>query len=148
MENKPNFNSVEGDGKKDINYHKVFEDRLELKKTIKKEFGVKRVGDEPDVEGFKKKIYEKHYKGDLADLESEASFFSIEENGGLSISKKILEEQKKAYEEEILNNISQIDYFVIRKENPQIGKVQESLEEISKLKDYRIQKIFEMLDPN
>ena len=147
MENKPNFNPKEGEGEKNLNFHKVFEDRLELKKTIKNEFGITKNGGGSDLDAFKKKIYEKHYKDDLVDLEDKASSFSIEENGGFSESKKILKNQKKEYEKELLNNLSKIDYSSIRKENPQISKVQESLEEISKLKDYRIHKIFEILDP-
>ena len=147
MENKPNFNPKEGEGEKNLNFHKVFEDRLELKKTIKNEFGITKNGGGSDLDAFKKKIYEKHYKDDLVDLEDKASSFSIEENGGFSESKKILEKQKNEYEKELLNNLSKIDYSSIRKENPQISKVQESLEEISKLKDYRIHKIFEILDP-
>lgn len=106
MENKPNFNLNNEEEAKNLNFHKVFEDRLELKKTIKKEFGVKRAGDEPNVESFKKKIYEKHHKRDLADLESKASFFNIEENGGFSESKKILENQRQSYEKELLRDLA------------------------------------------
>ena len=147
MENKPDFKLKENEEPENLNFHKVFENRLELKKTIKNEFGVTKNSGESDLDGFKKKIYEKHFKDDLASLEDKASSFKIEENGGLSESKKILEKQRQAYEQEILRDLSQIDYFAIRKENPQICKVQDSMEEISNLKDYMMKKLFEILDP-
>ncbi|MFH0755273.1 MAG: AAA family ATPase [bacterium] len=55
--------------------------------------------------------------------------------------------QKIEYEEKILEDRAQIDHGVILKENPEVSEVQEITKGISNLKDFRMQKMFEILNP-
>lgn len=131
--------------KNDINYHKVFQKRLDIKKAVSD------LGFKDGNSGLKKKIYEKHYKEDEEALGEEASNFKIKELGGLSPARELLKRQKEAFNkevaEEVIRESACIDYELIFKENPKLGSVLNKKEEIRELKDFRMKKIFELQNP-
>jgi hypothetical protein len=116
------------------NFHEVSEERKELRKAVA-ELG----GEGP--------IFEKHYKKPLAEADEQAGKFKIADFGGLKGAKEVLKRQKDEYEKEAEGDRAQIDYEQILKATPEVGEVQEVLENIAELKDFRMRRMFELLSP-
>jgi len=136
-------NDAENDAKNAPNFHEISEKRKELRKAIG-ELGDNSV------------IFEKHYKKPVEEVKSEASRFKIadfkdkkdpdEKDMGLKGAKEALRKQKSEYEKEVLENGADIDYETILKNTPELGKVQKTLENIADLKDFRMRRMFEILN--
>ncbi len=116
------------------NFHEVSERRKELKKAINELGG----------EGV---IFDKHYKKPLEDVNKEAGDFKVEDFGGLTGAKEKLKRQKAEYEEEVLADRAHVDYEAILGVTPEVGEVQKVMENIADLKDFRMRRMFETLNP-
>ena len=114
------------------NFHEIAENRNELRKAAGE---LKNQG----------AIFEKHYKKPLADIDKEAAKFKVADFGGLSGAKEALKKQKAEYEEKTSEDRAQIDYDAILKVTPEVGEVRKELENISKLKDFRMRRMLETL---
>ena len=115
-------------GKDDPNFHEIAESRREIKKILMES------GD----------IGTKYYKKPLSDIEERASKFKIAELGGLSNAKEFLGKQKEEYEKNLLG---QIDYESILKKYPEVGEIREIIGNVADLKNFRMRRMFEILDP-
>jgi len=133
MERIPN-QIPENDGENPVNFHEISEHRRELRKAINE------LGD-------KAAIFDKHYKKPLSEADEQASGFKVEDFGGLSGAKEALKKQKSEYEEEALVDRAHIDYDVILKATPEVGEVQKVMGNIADLKDFRMRRMFEILNP-
>ncbi len=143
------------------NFHEIFEKRLELKR-IAKELGldVTKLKEENNTpEG---KIFSMYYKSDFEELDQKASTFKIVDFGEKDASfKKTADEavesikkQKIEYDEQLLkeehNNLldqAQIDYEKIFADNGEIKEILDAKNTISLLKDFRMKRMFEILNP-
>ena len=129
------LNPVEGSSGEDApNFHEVSERRKELRKTAR-ELGGKGV------------IFEKHYKKPLEEVSEKASGFKTSDFGGLKGAKEVLKKQKVEYGEKILVDRAQIDYAEILKVTPEVGEAQKVIENIADLNDFRMRRMFEILNP-
>ncbi len=128
-ENKPNF-------------HEISEERKGLKKELKK---LGKNGSEAK-EGLG--AFEAEYKTELEEIEAKSKEFRVADFSTLSEAKKVLREQKKDYEEKNSKDRAGIDYEVILEATPEIGEVQKIMEGIGNLRAFRMQKMFEILNPN
>src|SRR3989344_6560977 len=115
------------------NFHEVSEKRKELREAIS-ELGDKGV------------IFEKHYKKPLEEADQEAGDFKVADFGGTKGAKEALRKQKSEYEKEVLENGADIDYETILKNTPELGEVMKVLENIADLKDFRMRRMFEILN--
>ena len=125
--------TAENDAKNAPNFHEISEKRKELRKAIG-ELGDNQV------------IFEKHYKNPLKEAGQEAGGFKVENFGNLSVAKEALRKQKSEYEKEVLENGADIDYETIFKNTPELGEVQKVMENIADLKDFRMRRMFEILN--
>jgi MoxR-like ATPase len=125
-----------------VNFHEVSEKRKELRKAIAEL-------------GGRGSIFDKHYKEPLAEANEEAGVFKNTVDGLNSEKteeekvspKEFLKLQKAEYEEQILTERAHIDYEEILKAEPKIAEVQKVMEDISDLKDFRMIRMFETLNP-
>src|SRR3990167_4398777 len=117
------------------NFHEVSEKRK----------GLRKAAIELGQEG---PIYEEHYKEPLEEAKKEASNFKISEFGGLKGAKKELKKQKAIYEKDALADKADIDYEKILSTTPKIGEVQKRIENIVDLRDFRMRRMFEILNPS
>lgn len=134
MEKIPDQIPPEKKSSEDINFHEVGERRAELRRAIAEL-------------GGKGPIIEKHYKKPLEEANRQASGFSIKEMGGLEMAKKVLREQKTKYEKEKDENVVAVDYEAIYKTTPELEGILSQNENISDLKDFRMRRMFELLNP-
>ena len=143
------------------NFHEIFEKRLELKR-IAKELGldVTKLKEENNTpEG---KIFSMYYKSDFEELDQKASTFKIADFGENDASFKknadeaveAIKKQKTEYDEQLLkeenNNLldqAQIDYEKIFADNGEIKEILDAKNTISVLKDFRMKRMFEILNP-
>src|SRR3989338_4666997 len=131
MERMPKM--LENNAENAPNFHEVSEKRRELRKAIS-ELGDKGV------------IFEKHYKKPLEEADQEAGDFKVADFGGTKGAKEALRKQKSEYEKEVLENGADVDYETILKNTPEISEVQKVMENIADLKDFRMRRMFEILD--
>jgi len=136
MEGRPNS------GENTHNFHGVSEDRKELKKEIKK------LGANSGVAKEGLGVFDTEYKAELEEIEAKAKEFRISDFGTLGEAKKALRQQKKDYEGKISKDSAGIDYEGILETTPEIGGVQKIMQGISNLRAFRMQKMFEILNPN
>ena len=116
------------------NFYEISEKRRELKESSKEL-------------GGKGAIFEKHYKKPLDEINEEAAKFKIADFGGLSGAKEIFKKQKSEYETGTLENQAQVDYETILEDTPEVGKAREVMKHIESLKDFRMKRMFEILNP-
>jgi len=116
------------------NFHEISEKRKELRKAIG-ELGDKGV------------IFNKHYKKPLEEANIQASEFRVADFGGLKKAKEALKKQKAEHETEVLEDGADIDYEAILKETPEFREVQKVMKNIVDLKDFRMRRMFEILNP-
>ncbi len=142
MERLPNQNKIE-DSDEDIpNFHEISEDRKELRKAIS----------ELDGKGA---IFDKHYKKPLEEADKQAGTLEQvldEINKGKKpeerkSAKEFLKAQKAEYEAIAEKDGAHVDYEQVLKTTPQLGEVQDIMENISDLKDFRMRRMFELLSP-
>src|SRR3989338_1183536 len=131
MERMPKM--LENNAENAPNFHEVSEKRRELRKAIS-ELCDKGV------------IFEKHYKKPLEEADQEAGDFKVADFGGTKGAKEALRKQKSEYEKEVLENGADVDYETILKNTPEISEVQKVMENIADLKDFRMRRMFEILD--
>ena len=67
--------------------------------------------------------------------------------GGMTGAKEAFKQQKAKYEKEALADRAHIDYETILKTTPEISEVQKLMENISDLKDFRMRRMLEILNP-
>src|SRR3989344_4376431 len=116
------------------NFYEVSEKRKELRRAI--------------IElGDKSPIFDKHYKEPLGEANREASEFKIAGFGGLIGAKEALKKQKALQKQSILDDTAHIDYEAILQATPEVGGVQKVMENIAELKDFRMRRMFEILNP-
>jgi len=134
-------------------FHEVSEKRKDLRRAIN-ELGIDTNTTESDAgaNSSGQKIFEKHYKKEKEALDTRASAFKIadfktEEKDGLTGAKEALGRQKNEYEKEISKDRAQIDYEAIKKETPEIEVPQKAMKEIADLKDFRMRRMFDALNP-
>ena len=130
-----------------INFHQVFEDRLRIKKIARDEFGF----DLDDSNGTTNSplfaIFNKYYKQEYDELNEKAKQFKktdFKDDGGAKIE---LLKQKSYYEKSLVENITQIDYEKIFSDNPDLKEVLDIKNSITALKDFRMKRTFEILNP-
>jgi len=126
------------------NFHEVSEKRKDLKRAIN-ELDI-------DTSSSGQRIFEKHYKKAKEVLDTKASTFKIadfktEERGGLTGAKEALRKQRGEHERQISRDHAQIDYEAIKKETPEIVVPQKAMNEIADLKDFRMRRMFDALNP-
>jgi len=131
------------------NFHEVSENRKDLRRAIN-ELGIDDPGD--GVASSAQRIFDKHYKKDKEALDAKASAFKIadfktEGKTGLAGAKEALGKQKDEYERKISGDHAQIDYEAIEEETPEIVAPQKAMEEIADLKDFRMRRMFDVLNP-
>ncbi|MEI6397088.1 MAG: AAA family ATPase [Candidatus Taylorbacteria bacterium] len=124
------------------NFHEVSEKRKDLRRAI----------DELGKGSSGQKIFDKHYKKEKEILDTKASAFKITdfktaEKGGLTGAKESLRKQRGEYDKEISKDHAQIDYEAIEKETPEIEVPQKAMGEIAELKDFRMRRMFDALNP-
>ncbi|MBM2817691.1 MAG: hypothetical protein HW401_281, partial [Parcubacteria group bacterium] len=124
---------LENDAESASNFHEVSEKRKELRRAIG-ELGDNSV------------IFEKHYKKPLEEADQEAGGFKVEKFGGLKGAKEALRKQKSEYEKEVLENGADVDYETIFKNTPELREVLKGVENIADLKDFRMRRMFEILN--
>ncbi len=144
------------------NFHEISEKRKGLRRATS-ELGIdvnKPSVDKADsvndddkiVKSSKHRIFEKHYKKEKEALDTRAKAFKIEDfktkqKSGLTGAKETLKKQKREYERELLESSAQIDYEAIKKETPEIEVPQKAINEIADLKDFRMRRMFDVLNP-
>ncbi len=130
------------------NFHQVFEDRLRIKKILRDELGL-------DLENIKDNsnsplfaIFDKYYKQEYDELNEKAKHFKKEDfkesEGGAKIE---LKKQKTEYEKSSAENVTQIDYKKIFVDYPELKEILDTQSSISLLKDFRMKRTFEILNP-
>jgi len=135
MEKIPNQVSQNEKGDISTNFHEIAENRKELRKALSE------LGDKNGA------IFEQHYKKPLDEVQKQASTFKVADFTGLKGAKEALKKQKNEYEQNLAENQSQIDSEAILKETPEMGETQKIIENISDLKDFRMRRMFETLNP-
>ncbi|KKS76457.1 MAG: hypothetical protein UV50_C0021G0001, partial [Parcubacteria group bacterium GW2011_GWB1_42_9] len=135
----------ESSDKNQPNFHGVAEERRGLRRAIN-ELGLDNKSRSTGL-GSKDTILQKHYREPLDDLDQTASAFKISEHGGVRGAVDFLKQQKSAFENQILADRARIDYEAIGAETPAIQKIQKALENIADLKDFRMRRMFEILNP-
>ena len=143
------------------NFHEVFEKRLELKK-LAKELGLDVQKLEETKNTSEGKIFDAYYKADFDELNKKASTFKISDfgpkdasnTGRLKEAIETMKKQKAQYdsqlsesERKILEDQAQIDYEKIFTEYADLKKVLHTKNTISILKDFRMKRMFEILNP-
>ncbi|MBP6911928.1 MAG: AAA family ATPase [Candidatus Pacebacteria bacterium] len=128
------------------NFHQVFEDRLRIKKIVKDELGLDldNIGDDQNSPLIA--IFNKYYKQEYDELNEKAKQFKkadFKENE----AKIELQKQKTEYEKSGAENIAQIDYEKIFTDYPDLKEVLDIKNSISALKDFRMKRTFEILNP-
>lgn len=144
MEGIPN-KSIEKQGEI-LNFHQIFEDRLRIKKIVKDELGLDLDNIKENLNSPLYTIFEKHYKQEYDELNEKAKQFKksdFKENE----AKIELQKQKTEYEKSSIENIPQIDYEKIFADNPELKQVLDTKSAISALKDFRMKRTFEILNP-
>lgn len=129
------------------NFHQVFVDRLRIKKIVKDELGLdlERIKDDQDSPLID--IFNKYYKPEYDELNEKAKQFKGADFGGLNEAKTELQKQKTEYEKSATENIAQIDYEKIFSDYPELKEVLDTKSSISALKDFRMKRTFEILNP-
>ena len=123
----------------ETNFAQIAQQRNELRQAVR-ELGSDR--NNPDsVEGS---IFVKHYQKELEALNMKAKAFKVADVGGLAKAKEMLHRQK----EELLKQNSGLDLDVILTETPVIKEILETMENIADLKDFRMKRILEILNPD
>ncbi len=117
-----------------LNFHELSERRKSLRR------GKRELGNEPE-------IFETHYKEPLETAGAEAVTFKVGTFGGLKGAKEVLRKQKAEYEKAILKENDQIDDDFIGKEMPEVVNVLEIMRHIAHLKNFRMRRMFEILNP-
>src|SRR3989344_3012780 len=143
------------------NFHEVFEKRLELKK-LAKELGLDVQKLEETKNTSEGKIFDAYYKADFDELNKKASTFKISDfgpkdasnTGRLKEAIETMKKQKAQYdsqlsesERKILEDHAKIDYEKIFAEYEGLKKVLHTKNTISILKDFRMKRMFEILNP-
>ena len=134
---------IPGGKGKQQNFHEVFEERKGLKRELKKldeNSGKAAKG----VDSFKVKLFEE----ELETSNAKAKKFRIADFSTLGEAKKALRAQKTKYGEKISKDQTGIDYEAILEATPEIGDVKNIIEDIKDLRDFRMQKMFELLNPS
>jgi DNA polymerase III delta prime subunit len=140
------------------NFHDVSKKRKDLRRAIN-ELGIDvneaysdTVENSTKDKSSKQKIFEKYYKKEKEALDTKASTFKIAdfktaEKGGLTSAKEALRKQKGEHERQISKDHAQIDYEAIEKETPEIEVPRKAMQEIADLKDFRMRRMFDTLNP-
>ncbi|MFZ2149539.1 MAG: AAA family ATPase [Minisyncoccia bacterium] len=136
MEGRPNSSE------NNHNFHEISEERKGLKKELKK------LGKNSSEAKEGLGAFEAEYKTELEEIEAKAKEFRVADFGTFGEAKKALREQKKDYEEKNSKDRAGIDYAVILETAPEIGEVQKIREGMGNLRAFRMQKMFEILNPN
>lgn len=136
MEGRPNSSE------NNHNFHEISEERKGLKKDLKKLSG----NSSEAKEGLG--VFEAEYNEELEEIEAKAKEFRVADFGTFGEAKKVLRAQKTKYEEKIKEDRAGIDYEKILETAPEIGDVEKIIEGISNLRAFRMQKMFEILNPN
>jgi len=135
MEKEPQFEiPAENEAENSPNFHEISEDRKDLRKAI-------------NELGEKNSIFEEHYKEPLAEADSKAVEFKIADFGGLSGAKEVLKQQKVEYETEMKADLAHIDYETIIRDEPEVGRVHQLIKKNAYLKDFRMRRMLETLNP-
>src|SRR3989344_4574595 len=143
MEKIPNQNTPPTE---DTNFHEISEERKALREALR-ELRVKVGKGKTGGKSPRDRIVERNYKEPLDDLNKKASHFNIKELGGLSEAKEFLKKQRAEYEAEMLHNHSAVDYDSILEETPEIDGVKKIMEDVAGLKDFRMRRMLETLNP-
>jgi len=125
----------DNDGENTPNFHAISEERKELRQAVSEL-------------GEKNGIFDKHYRKPLEDLQTQAAEFKVADYGGLSGAKIELKKQKADYEEQMEAGRAHIDYEAIFRATPEVAGVEQLAKKITYLKDFRMRRMFEILDPN
>ncbi len=141
MEKMPNKESEE------INFHQVFEDRLRIRKIASEELGLELENLDKNSNPLLLNIFNKYYKDEYDELNEKAKQFKISDFGDLSEAKSELKKQKTKFEKSSTENIAQIDYEKIFADYPELKDVLDTKNSISVLKDFRMKRAFEILNP-
>ena len=145
------------------NFHEVFEKRLELKK-LALELGLDVQALEETKNTPEGKIFDTYYKSDFDELNKRASTFKIADFGQKDSSNMEMERLKDALEtikkqkiqydshlleneRKILEDQAQIDYEKIFTEYEGLKDVLDTKNTVSVLKDFRMKRMFEILNP-
>ncbi|PJC01676.1 MAG: hypothetical protein CO073_03070, partial [Candidatus Komeilibacteria bacterium CG_4_9_14_0_8_um_filter_36_9] len=143
------------------NFHEVFEKRLEIKK-LAKELGLDVQALEETKNTPEGRIFDIYYKSDFDELNKKASAFKISDFGQedssnverLKDALKTIKKQKTQYdsqlsenERKILEDQAQIDYEKIFAEYGDLKEVLDTKNTVSVLKDFRMKRMFEILNP-
>jgi len=130
MEKIPNIIS----GNSELNFHEIAKERRALRKAAGE------IGNEGE-------IFDEHYKKPLEEAQNQAAEFKVSDFGGLKKSKEVLKKQRAEYEKKLLDEMSGIDYEAILSETPEIGKARKIIEGLAKLRDFRMLRMLETLNP-
>jgi len=128
------------------NFHQIFEDRLRIKKIARDEFGLDLENTKDSSSSPLFAIFNKYYRQEYDELNEKAKQFKkadFKENE----AKEELQKQKTEYEKTSTENISQIDYEKIFTDYPELKEVLNIKNSISYLKDFRMKRTFEILNP-
>ena len=145
MEGIPN-NSIEKHGEIS-NFHQIYEDRLRIKKIARYEFGLDLDNTKDSTNSPFFAIFNKYYKKEYDELNEKARQFKKEDFKGEGEAKKVLQKQKIEHEKSWAENIAQIDYEKIYSDYPELKEVLDVKNSISALKDFRMKRTFEILNP-
>ena len=128
------------------NFHQVFEDRLRIKKIARDEFGLDLENTKDSSNSPLFAIFNKYYRQEYDELNEKAKLFKktdFKENE----AKIELQKQKTEYEKNGAENIAQIDYEKIFTDYPELKEILNTKNTISVLKDFRMKRMFEILNP-
>jgi len=128
------------------NFYDISQKRKGLRKAVN-ELGINDSSKKDDLKTSQDVIFDKHYQQPLVELNQDASAFKIEDYGGVKGAVNFLKQEKTNFEASLLAGHTTVDFETIEAEIPAIKKVREAIENIADLKDFRMRRMFEILDP-
>jgi MoxR-like ATPase len=144
MERTPGKSIEKQDGS--TNFHQVFEDRLRIKKIARDEFGLDLENTKDNSDSPLFAIFNEYYRQEYNELNEKAKQFK-KTDFKEDEAKVELQKQKTEYEKSGTENIAQLDYEKIFADYPEIKEVLNTKKTISVLKDFRMKRMFEILNP-
>ena len=122
------------------NFHEVSEKRKELKKALES------LDTDISDSSLREKVSQT-FESEQQNLDKKADAFKISKFGGFKGAKEALKQQKDKHEENVLKDQGVIDHEAIVKEYPEIIEPQKAMADIADARDFRMQKMFDILSP-